>query len=211
MQMVKRVLIYLVGVLILGFGLVLNSKTGLGLSPILSVPYSISEITSLSFGTWTTIVYVVFVLAEMIMRGHFELKTVLQLPFSYFFGLLIDFYNAVIQIENPNLVLAIALLLVAIVMTALGVTVMVRCDLIVNPADGFVATTSKVTKIPFGNVKLFTDLTSLVITLGISFMVIGHLTGIGIGTIVAALCTGPCIAFIQKHLPSFHIEGCPNA
>lgn len=209
--MIKRIGIYSIGVLILGFGLVLNSKTGLGLSPILSVPYALSQLSSFTFGTWTSIVYIFFVIAQILMRGHLELKTLLQLPFSWLFGKLIDFYNVVIPVNDPNIVLALALLFVAILCTALGVTIMVRCDLIVNPADGFVATTAQFFKKPFGNIKLITDLMSLGITLIISFLFIGHLTGIGIGTLVAAFCTGPFIAFIQKNLPSFHIKGCPNA
>ena len=39
-----RVLFYVIGLLVLALGLTLNTKTGLGVSPIISVAYSISEI-----------------------------------------------------------------------------------------------------------------------------------------------------------------------
>ena len=39
-----RVLFYAAGLLILALGLTLNTKTGLGVSPIISVAYSISVI-----------------------------------------------------------------------------------------------------------------------------------------------------------------------
>ena len=44
-SMIYRVLIYIAGLLILAMGLTLNTKAGLGVSPIISVSYSVSEIT----------------------------------------------------------------------------------------------------------------------------------------------------------------------
>lgn len=48
-----RIFIYAAGMLILAFALVLNSKTGLGVTPIISVSYAISEITGGNFGDIT--------------------------------------------------------------------------------------------------------------------------------------------------------------
>lgn len=44
---------YVVGMFILALGLTLNTKANLGVSPIISVPYSISQITGLNFGDLT--------------------------------------------------------------------------------------------------------------------------------------------------------------
>ena len=46
--MAKRLGLYFLGILILGFGIVLNTKTGLGVAAINSVPFGISEMTNLS-------------------------------------------------------------------------------------------------------------------------------------------------------------------
>ena len=40
----------------LGLGIVLNTKTGLGVAAINSLPYALSEMTAFTLGTWTTIV-----------------------------------------------------------------------------------------------------------------------------------------------------------
>ena len=50
-SMIYRVLIYIAGLLILAMGLTLNTKAGLGVSPIISVSYSVSEITHHNFRT----------------------------------------------------------------------------------------------------------------------------------------------------------------
>ena len=46
-----RILFYAVGLLVLALGLTLNTKTGLGVSPIISVAYSIATIFDHIFGT----------------------------------------------------------------------------------------------------------------------------------------------------------------
>ena len=151
--MVKRICIYIIGVFTLALGLVLNSKTGLGVSAILSVPYSLSTFTSLSFGTWTSILYVAFVVTELIILRKADWLVLLQFPFSIVFGRIIDFYNAFLKIKDPSLVFSLILLALAVFFTALGVVIMVSMKLIVNPADGFVGTVSSAVKKPFGTVK----------------------------------------------------------
>ena len=62
-----RVLFYALGLLVLALGLTLNTKTGLGVSPIISVAYSISEIFDHNFGNMTLALYSLFVVIEMIL------------------------------------------------------------------------------------------------------------------------------------------------
>ena len=59
---------YLVGLLVLALGISLNTKTGLGVSPIISVSYSISTIWDLNFGNMTMVLYCIFVLVEMLLH-----------------------------------------------------------------------------------------------------------------------------------------------
>ena len=59
---------YLVGLLVLALGISLNTKTGLGVSPIISVSYSISTIWNLNFGNMTMVLYCIFVLVEILLH-----------------------------------------------------------------------------------------------------------------------------------------------
>ena len=49
-KMVNRIIIYVAGLLVLALGIILNTKAGLGVSPIISVSYSISQINGFHFG-----------------------------------------------------------------------------------------------------------------------------------------------------------------
>ena len=48
-----RLFFYVMSLLILALGITLNTKTGLGVSPIISVSYNISELFQLNFGNVT--------------------------------------------------------------------------------------------------------------------------------------------------------------
>lgn len=49
-KMVNRIIIYVAGLLVLALGIILNTKAGLGVSPIILVSYSISQINGFNFG-----------------------------------------------------------------------------------------------------------------------------------------------------------------
>lgn len=70
--MIYRVLIYIAGLLILAMGLTLNTKAGLGVSPIISVSYSVSEITHHNFGNTTLVLYTIFVILELVLHNIWE-------------------------------------------------------------------------------------------------------------------------------------------
>ena len=89
MKRFYRGLIYGAGILVLALGLTLNTKTGLGVSPILSVAYSISQITGFTMGDVTFVQYCIFVAAEFALRGkNRRWYDLLQLPFSLVAGAL---------------------------------------------------------------------------------------------------------------------------
>ena len=203
--MVKRVVVYIIGTLTLALGLVLNAKAALGVAPIVSVPFVLSSIIPLSYGMCTTLIYLVFVALQLLIRRKFDLKTILQIPFSYVFGLLMDIYGAVINIKLP-FPFSIIQLLIAICLTAFGVFLMLQMDLIVNPADGFVAAFGELIHKPYGTAKMSVDAGAVCISLLMSFVFLHKIIGIGIGTAVAILLTGTMITFYDKHFGRYFAQ-----
>lgn len=202
--MVKRLGLYFLGILVLGFGIVLNTKTGLGVAAINSVPYGISEMTSLSLGTVTTILYIIFVVIQIMIYRKIDFKVILQIPFSYFMGYVIDFYDSLLNFTIVSLPIAFILLGIAIVATALGAYVVVTLDLIPNPADGMVKALSQVINKEFGKTKLLFDCTMMIFTIMITYVFSGSVIGIGVGTVLSAGLIGQIIViynrYFTKHL-----------
>lgn len=209
--MAKRLGLYFLGILILGFGIVLNTKTGLGVAAINSVPFGISEMTNLSLGMATTILYIIFVGVQLLIYQKLDFKVLLQIPFSYFMGYVLDFYNNLLNFTVTSLPVALVLLPVALVLlaiailaTALGAYVVVTLDLIPNPADGMVKALSQVIDKEFGKTKLLFDCGMMLVTIITTYCLAGKIIGIGIGTILSAGFIGQIIViynrYFTKHL-----------
>ena len=202
--MAKRLGLYFLGILILGFGIVLNTKTGLGVAAINSVPFGISEMTNLSLGMATTILYIIFVGVQLLIYQKLDFKVLLQIPFSYFMGYVLDFYNNLLNFTVTSLPVALVLLAIAILATALGAYVVVTLDLIPNPADGMVKALSQVIDKEFGKTKLLFDCGMMFVTIITTYCLAGKIIGIGIGTILSAGFIGQIIViynrYFTKHL-----------
>lgn len=197
-KMIKRFGLYGMAVFILGFGIVLNTKAGLGVGSINTFPYAISEITPLSLGMATTLLYFVFVIAQMLIYRKMDIKILLQIPFSYVMGLIIDFYDELLNFTVENFVLKLAVLAVAIVMTAIGAYVMVTMEIIPNPADGMARSVGYALHKEFGQGKLIFDCVMILATAVISLLFTGRIIGIGLGTVLSALLIGRLIGLFGR-------------
>lgn len=99
-----RILIYSIGLVVLSIGITLNTKSGLGVSPIISIPFSISSIFNLNFATMTFVVYTMFVIIQFIIKGkNRQWIDILQIPFSLLFSVLINFFNGIFQFNYTTL------------------------------------------------------------------------------------------------------------
>lgn len=211
MKTAGRYLICAAGFVVLCFGIVLNTKTGLGVAPINSVPYFISEISPLTLGQVTMIMYLIFIAAQCVMRRKVEIRFLLQLPVSVLFGQLVDIFNHLLNFYAQNWPEALLLLLAANVFTALGIVMVVGMNLVANAPDGFVAIAAETFHKPFGLTKNIFDITMAVITTVASLTMTHRLIGIGLGTVVTALLCGRLAALFRKLLQPMLKLGVPAA
>ena len=68
---------------VLALGLTLNTLTNLGVSPIISVPYSISQITGLNLSNITFVVYAIFVVVQLAIHIKLKKAPLLQMNGNY--------------------------------------------------------------------------------------------------------------------------------
>ena len=141
MEKVNRWIFYILGMVVLAAGITLNTKTGLGVSPIISVAYCVSQIFELNFGDMTFVLYGIFVVVQLFLRERRErLATLLQFPLSLVFSRLLNLCSACIpyQAAAHSLPENLAVLALAIVLTGVGVGLTVNMRLVPNPGDGIV-------------------------------------------------------------------------
>ncbi len=193
-KMMVRVAMYLLGMVLLALGITLNTKTGLGVSAIVSVPYCISDIWNMNFGNVTFMIYTLFVLVQIGIKGRStKLFDILQIVVSILFTRLLNLFGSLVSFQSENLVINLLLLLTAILLTGTGAAITVNARLISNPADGLVRTIADSVKLEMGLVKNLFDICCIAVSVIISLIVQGRLSGIGIGTILAAAGIGRVI------------------
>lgn len=217
---VLRILFYISGLLVLALGIILNTKSGLGVSPIISVAYSISTIGDFNFGNTTFMLYTVFVIIEIVLHTirnprmrknankalepavHKSLPLILlmdllQLPLSLIFTRFMNLFSAWIPAPGDNFVLKLVLLFFGIVLTGIGAAMSLNMRIIPNPGDGIVQAIADCIRKPVGFTKNCFDLCNICITISVSLIFAHHLIGIGLGTVLAVLGVGRVIALFN--------------
>lgn len=198
----------LIAVIINSFGVVLMLYSGAGISAISSVPYAFSEVfTFLSLGTWTYIFQGVLVLSLMILRKHFVPSYLFSFVVGFVFGELLDVHEAWIGILPYTVPLRILYFILSYVLICIGIALSNLCKLPIIPTDLFSRELSDIIKVPYPRVKISFDVICLAVTALMTFFFLGHIKGLGIGTVFAAFTMGKVVGIIGKKLEEkFHFE-----
>lgn len=200
LKTVNRWILYLMGMLVLAMGLTLNTKAGLGVSPIISIAFGVSEIWGLNFGDMTFLLYSLFVAGQFVLRGkRSRLTDLLQLPLSLVFSRVLNLYSALIPYEatEHGFLSNFLLLLLAIFLTGAGAAVTVNMKLVPNPGDGIVVAVAEKLGRGQGFAKNVFDISCVAATCVLGLLAAGRPVGVGVGTIAAMVGVGRAIALIN--------------
>ena len=217
-QTAMRWMIYLVGLVLLAFGLTLNTKMGLGVSAIMTISVTISDIWKLNLGDITLAVYTLFIVIQMLIHlrkgwggdrkalGMRLLMDALQLPLSLVFTRVINLISAWLPVFSEayagqfwgSLWGRIIGLIAAIILTGIGVSMSLNMRLVPNPGDGIVQTLADATKKSVGFTKNWFDILNVCVALVLGLIFAGGLVGVNVGTILAAVGIGRVIALTNR-------------
>lgn len=192
-QNVKKGFVYASGLVLLAIGLVLNTKTGWGASPIASVPYYFSMKTGVSYGNLTLIEYSALVVAQFIIKGEpRKAADLLQIVYSLVFTRLLNVLD-IIHGAGDNIIVKLFYVLGANVFTGIGSAMILSTHWITNPADSFVAALAARVHVELGFIKNIVDLVFALTTILCSLLLSHQIQGVGIGTIITAFGVGRVI------------------
>ena len=157
-------------VVINSFGVVLMLYSGSGISAISSAPYASSEVlTRLSLGTWT-----------------------------YIFQELLDEHKAWMTALPVMITWKIVYFIINYVLISIGIALSNRCGLQIVPTDLFPRELADITGVAYSKIKVAFDVICLAITALLTGLALGHIKGLGIGTVIAAFTMGRFIGLIGK-------------
>ncbi len=191
----QRFGIYLAGMIILAMGITLNTEAGLGSSAIISVPYTISQGTGLSFANLTLALYCVFVAAEFIINGkNRRIADILQIPLSIVFTRFLALFKLMLAYQPGHFARDLITLLAGMILTGIGAAITVDMQLIPNPGDGIVSCIANRIHKELGFTKNCVDLCCVAISLILGTIFGSPLLGVGLGTIISMVGVGRVIA-----------------
>ena len=184
-------------VMINSFGVVLMLYSGAGISAISSVPFAFSEVAPvISLGTWTYIFQAALILSLMIMRKKFVPAYLFSFVVGFAFSELLDLHEAWIDILPKSLGFCVLYFVISYLLLCIGIAFSNRCGLPIIPTDLFPRELSQITGVRYSRVKIGYDVICLFVTAVLTVCFLGHLDGLGIGTVLAAFTMGKVIGMI---------------
>lgn len=201
-HIVKRYIIFILGLFVNSLGVALITKANLGTSPISSIPYVLSLNYVFTLGNFTIFFSILLIALQLILLGkNFKLEHFLQIPVSLVFGYFIDFCMMLLGFVNPTAYLVkIVDLLIGCLILGVGVYMEVLADVVMLPGESFVRAVVFRWKTEFGVTKICFDVSMSVIAAVLSFVLAGRLDGVREGTVVAALLVGFIARTIGRYL-----------
>lgn len=199
-QWVIRVLLYILGLFFLALGVAFSVNSNLGVSPVNSLPYVVSQVSGAALSTCVIIVFCSYIVLQiLILRREFNPINLCQILFSTIFGYFVDFSKWLLgDFALPTYFGQLVLLAISIVFVGLGVVLYIEVDLVPMPMEGLSMTLSKKLNIPFPTMKIIVDCAVVGVGIVVSFVFLHTLVGIREGTVITAIVAGKVVGWFKK-------------
>ncbi len=200
-NLIIRLIMYFGGLLIMTAGIAVSVKSNLGVSPVSSIPYTLTCVWGIEMGKATILLHFCLVLLQLLLlRGNFEAKSFLQIAVGFVFGFFTTFCNWCMSFlpSTDNMLIRVIMMLVSAVLIAFGIFLYLPADIIPLAGEGTVSVISHVTQKPFPKVKVAFDVSMVAVSLLVCLLFIHSPGSVGIGTVAAALLVGVFLDVITK-------------
>lgn len=192
---------YFIGLFVMTIGIALSVKSNLGVSPVSSIPYTMTCVWGIEMGKATILFHIVLVLIQiLLLRKKFKPVQLLQVVIGVVFGYFTTFCNYMVSfLPTPeNLGIRIIMVLASTVFVAFGIFLYLPADLIPLAGEGCMQAVSSVTHIEFSKVKIGFDCTMVLVSAITCLTVLHNLGSVGTGTIIAAILVGTLVGIINR-------------
>jgi len=193
-KMIWQYILFLTGLFIASMGVAFSTKAGLGTSPVASLPYSVSLVSSLlSFGGWLNVLSVIQIALQVILlrRKCRPLEIVIQTILAFVYGYLTNLSCWLIRDipvnGYPEQLLYMA---VGCIVLAFGIWMQLKGGVAMLPGEAMNRAVSEVTGKRYENIKILFDIIYIALSAVICLVFLGELKGVREGSIIAAVAVG---------------------
>lgn len=197
MKIVKQYLLFLIGLFIASMGVAFSTKAGLGTSPVASLPYSVSLVSSLlSFGGWLNVLSVIQIAVQVILlrKKCKPLEIVIQTVLAFVYGYLTNLSVYLIRnIEVSNYFMQLLYMFIGCIVLAFGIWLQFKGKVAMLPGEAMNRAISQVTGRKYENIKILFDIIYIALSAVVCLVFLGRLEGVREGSIIAAVAVGMLI------------------
>ena len=206
--------VYIIAQLGLTFAVAVLAAADFGVSVVAAPAYIISaRFNCFTFGEWSYIVQGVLFVAFCIAVKRIRPIYLVSFLTCVIYGYALDMWRAIIPLLNPEVTIPgsmdtwvrIVMFIIGELLTAFTVMLFLRSYIYPQVCDLFVKGVAQ--KYNFNQVKFkrVYDAVCLVVSVALSLVLLGSFVGVGWGTVVIALATGPLIGVFGKWYDK-HVE-----
>lgn len=197
---IMRMIFYIVGLFVLALGVSISTLSGLGVSPVSSIPYVFSEVLRVELGNMTIFVFSVYVLIQiMLMRRDFKYYQLLQIICAILFGKFVTLTTSMISGWIPLYYSEkIFMTMLSTILIALGIYFYLLAKIVPQAAEGLVQTIADKGGWKLASIKNIFDFVSISVAAVVSVISFGHIIGLREGTVIAAVGVGRVLMIINK-------------
>lgn len=142
--------------------------------------------------------------ALMILRKKFVVQYLFSFVVGFVFGELLDVHELWINVLPTAIGWRIFYFIASYILICIGIAISNRCKMPIVPTDLFPRELSQITSVAYPKIKISFDVICLIVTAALTGFGLGHIKGLGIGTVVAAFTMGKGVGiagnWLDKHM-----------
>ena len=205
---------YLFATVFLAFAVAMVSTTGFGLSMIVSPAYILSQkVSFLTFGQSEYIVQGIMLVIFCILMKKVKLLYLSSFVTGLIYGAVLDFWQIVIPHFNPGITpvgtlpfaLRVVYFVLGMILTSFTIALYFKVYLYPQIYDFFVKGVSEKFNIQQSKLKTVYDMVFLAVSVVMTLVLFKEFVGVGVGTLITAVCNGTIIGFFSKFLDKYFV------
>lgn len=199
----NRLALYFAGFFVMTLGIAISVKSNLGVSPVSSIPYTLTCVFGIEMGKATILFHIGLVILQfLVLRKAFQVKSLLQIVVGVIFGYFTTFCNYLMTFlpDPSNFGVRLGMMLVSVFLIAFGIFLYVPTDIMPLAGEGAMLAISQVSGVAFSTIKIIFDCSMVAVSLVTCLVMLHALGSVGVGTVVAAVLVGTVLKGITKVL-----------
>ena len=206
MNLVKRSLFVLFGVILVSFGASLTLKAAVGVGAWDAVSQSVSLLTGIKVGTFAMFLNGSCVVGQLlVLHKNFNISRILQIGVAILLGVFVNFfyYDLFGSIVLDTYIIRLVTFIIAMVILSFAVAAVMVIDVVTFPLEALCMVVSNKTGWNFSKLRQYVDVASIVFSLAVTFLLTQPLV-VREGAVIGMLIFGPLLGFFMHKIePAF--------